>query len=83
MIHHTTTTVSTLHNGPACGTCGARYIGQHTCSHADIVRRINELLGMLDTRPRLVDTRPTCPCRPENGGSGVCGCVLGGPRITC
>jgi hypothetical protein len=23
-----------------------------------------------------------CSCRPENGGSGICGCVLGGPTIT-
>lgn len=23
-----------------------------------------------------------CACRPENGGSGICGCVLGGPTIT-
>lgn len=25
----------------------------------------------------------TCPCRKENGGSGVCGCIFGGPQITC
>ena len=24
-----------------------------------------------------------CPCRPENGGSGICGCIFGGPQITC
>lgn len=24
----------------------------------------------------------SCPCNPANGGSGVCGCVLGGIR-TC
>lgn len=24
-----------------------------------------------------------CSCRPENGGSGICNCILGGPRITC
>lgn len=23
-----------------------------------------------------------CPCRVENGGSGICGCTLSGPRIT-
>lgn len=23
-----------------------------------------------------------CPCRVENGGSGVCNCTLGGPTIT-
>jgi len=24
-----------------------------------------------------------CPCNPANGGNGMCGCVLGGPSITC
>lgn len=25
----------------------------------------------------------SCSCRPENGGSGICNCTLGGPTITC
>ena len=29
------------------------------------------------------DATRNCPCRPENGGSGVCGCTLGGPQVTC
>jgi hypothetical protein len=29
------------------------------------------------------DRMAGCPCRPENGGSGVCGCTLGGPEVTC
>ena len=24
-----------------------------------------------------------CPCNPALGGSGICGCVLGGPMVTC
>ena len=24
-----------------------------------------------------------CPCNPARGGSGVCGCILGVPVITC
>ena len=24
-----------------------------------------------------------CPCNPANGGSGMCGCVMTGPIITC
>lgn len=24
-----------------------------------------------------------CPCRTENGGSGICGCTLSNPVITC
>jgi hypothetical protein len=29
------------------------------------------------------DPMAHCPCRVENGGSGVCMCVQGGPKITC
>lgn len=25
----------------------------------------------------------TCGCNPKNGGSGICGCVLGGITTTC
>lgn len=78
----------TAWNGPICGTCGARYLESHACSHADIVRRVNELLALLDRQPapscvRPLDSTRACPCRPENGGSGVCGCTLGGPQVTC
>lgn len=24
-----------------------------------------------------------CPCNPARGGSGICGCILGTPVITC
>lgn len=78
----------TLWNGPTCLTCGALYLVAHTCSHEDIVRRINELLARLrDLAPVRADLHADrmkeCPCRPENGGSGVCGCVLSGLRVTC
>lgn len=79
-------------NGPICNVCGARYLGHHTCSQADIIRRIRGLLEQLDrlgVQPQQYDlASPTdrtagCPCRRENGGSGVCGCVLSGPTVTC
>lgn len=28
---------------------------------------------------KFVDRTANCPCRPENGGSGICGCVLSSP----
>lgn len=66
-------------NGPICTTCGARYISAHTCSNADLARRIAELAKLMDsTRPTTTDRTAGCPCRPENGGSGICGCILGG-----
>jgi hypothetical protein len=78
------TTSAGTWNGGYCQTCGARYLGSHACTHEDIVRRINELLGLLNrtTPARGTDRMSTCPCRPENGGSGVCGCILSGPTIT-
>lgn len=35
------------------------------------------------TRPQWSRDTSGCSCRPENGGSGVCGCIFGGPQITC
>jgi len=34
----------------------------------------------MDKRARIAEN---CGCNPANGGSGVCGCVLTGPIITC
>ena len=57
----------------------------------DLMRRSEELRDMALRRfeslnPQLArgprDTS-ACPCRRENGGSGVCGCTLGGPQVTC
>lgn len=86
-----TTSTVTCHNGPICGTCGARYIGSHACSPADLERRVAELLALIAAMRSVAtpaiqvptDRTASCPCRPENGGSGVCGCVLGGWQVTC
>jgi len=32
----------------------------------------------LERRARVVDN---CPCNPKNGGSGVCGCTMGGGSV--
>lgn len=34
----------------------------------------------MENRQRIADN---CPCNPANGGSGICGCTLTGPIITC
>ena len=60
---------------------------------------IKQLLDMLMAKPVSVPMMPTypkppnyspgtsfydrCSCNPKNGGSGVCGCTLGGTRVTC
>ena len=79
--HMTNTgTSSATWNGPICQTCRAYYLGSHACSAADLTRRIAELQAILDGRSNATSG---CPCRPENGGSGVCGCTLAGPQVTC
>ncbi len=70
-------------NGPICQRCDARWLGRHTCSIEDIQRRIHSLQAEIDRLRQPQDGTALCPCRPENGGSGVCGCILGGPQITC
>lgn len=90
---------ATAFNGPSCPTCARTYVGVHTCSVEDLVRRASELREQADklieqalTRFASLGPQPTlgptervagCPCRIENGGSGVCGCTLGGPKVTC
>jgi hypothetical protein len=70
----------TAWNGPICGT---GYLGSHRCSREDIARRIAELARLMDATDAPANRTAGCPCRPENGGSGVCGCIMGGATITC
>jgi hypothetical protein len=80
------TTTTTTWNGPICATCGKGYLGTHACAPADLLRRAQDLIDMaarLQSRLEPVDRTAGCPCRPENGGSGVCGCILGGAQVRC
>lgn len=79
-------------NGGRCHICNSGYLGSHRCDPEALVRRAHELLDMarreFDARlaastPVDIEFRRSCPCRTENGGSGVCGCTLGGPTVTC
>jgi len=36
-----------------------------------------------DELQRRADIAKNCGCNPANGGSGICGCTLTGPIITC
>lgn len=88
MFTITSSTVPTFTwNGGVCSTCGARYLGAHRCTREDIDRQIDALRRLRDMLPvdtdAPYDRTRNCPCRPENGGSGVCGCTLGGPQVTC
>jgi hypothetical protein len=78
-------TNATTWNGPICSTCGARYLDSHRCSREDIARRITELARLMETvdTPGPVNRMAGCPCRKENGGSGICGCIMGGTQIIC
>lgn len=83
-----------MHNGPVCATCGRGYISAHSCNPADLLRKAADLIDTargLQAHERTmqravadpVDRTAGCPCRPENGGSGICGCIMGGVQITC
>lgn len=82
---HSTGSAVVAWNGGVCQVCTARYLGSHQCSADDLIRRAQELLRMAQgcSPGDSADVTTGCPCRPENGGSGVCGCVLGGPKVTC
>lgn len=85
-VTSTTSSPSIAWNGPVCNQCRALYVGHHQCSSEDIMRRVRELLALIPgTQAPCMpqDVTSGCPCRPENGGSGVCGCTLGGPKVTC
>jgi hypothetical protein len=91
-----TAPAAAAHNGPVCHVCMVPYIGIHRCRPEHIEARIDWLQDYLRARydeifreatPVDVHISPgmrtrSCPCRRENGGSGVCGCVLGGPEVT-
>lgn len=70
---HQSTSVGQLWNGGYCKSCGDRETPGHVCTHKWVRVPIDQ----------TVDRTASCPCRPENGGSGICGCVLSGARITC
>lgn len=77
---NTSTTAPIMWNGPVCQTCGARYLGAHSCTRGDLMRRIAALQALMPAEQPIARS---CPCNPANGGSGICGCVLSGLRITC
>ena len=69
--------------------------GREVCCHCGVVRDIKPPVppGHGPFFPQPVwpywgtyttggSLRRNCPCRTENGGSGVCNCVLGSPTIT-
>lgn len=48
--------VATTWNGGVCGVCAARYLGSHTCSVDDLLRRSSELLQLArETFDRQLD----------------------------
>ena len=63
--------------------------------YEDILRRIERLESQLGPigypylspyvrqETTMKDPTSTCPCRVENGGSGICNCIFGGTCIIC
>lgn len=85
------TTGGVAWNGGVCHLCSRLYLGSHRCSPIDLLDRAEQLQRMARERFEEMNPQETrgsrpmsgCPCRPENGGSGVCGCTLGGPQVKC
>lgn len=78
---------STTWNGGHCPTCGANWLNSHACTREDIARRIGELADLLRTMQPQEHVSPP-KWRRANGcdacrRSGVCGCILSGPEVTC
>lgn len=62
--------------GSACnciGACMGKWVPRGTVKHCPTCACVSA---------HQPDPTAGCSCRSENGGSGICGCVLGGPRIT-
>jgi len=78
-------------NGGICTVCNTKWIDYHECDAKDLIDTAKRLLDRAEEilqkdnfkRDNWSDARQSCPCRPENGGSGICGCILGGFRVTC
>lgn len=60
---------------PKCGRINAPWIGVCLCS-------INEYKNDIWSIP-FPDACIRCPNHPSNGGSGICHCTLGTPKIYC
>lgn len=75
---------------PNCNSIWSPYLDH--CPSCNITKESNlicrcpkDLIGHLSSCPMSWqhNRNVSCPCRKENGGSGVCGCILGGPQVTC
>ena len=82
-------------NGGWCGTCGSRYLGSHYCQAKTGCASCQVKQAVIDALMTALSSQNPpkikgdfgaagCgACDPARGGSGVCNCVLGGPRVTC
>lgn len=70
--------------GWVCPVCGAG-VAPGVATHCEPARSFADRVrpGTVKFPPTPQFDRSTCPCNPERGGSGICGCIMGGPTITC
>lgn len=61
---------------PKCGCVNAPWTATCSCSMPVMKVKINTDVG-------IPEACRSCSNHPSNGGSGICNCTLGTPKITC
>ena len=65
-----------------CGWCDRK---NEMCIYKQVISKNNETLkekyGLWDSDSN--DPCEHCPNNPKNGGSGICNCIIGLPKVIC
>jgi len=62
---------------PRCGRVNAPWVASCSCN-GSVFKKINTW-----TESDIPEACRSCSNHPSNGGSGICHCTLGTPKITC
>lgn len=62
---------------PRCGRVNAPWVASCSCN-GSVFKKID-----IGADPGIPEACRNCSIHPSNGGSGICNCTLGSPKITC